>query len=113
MSGHGIDPIRLQVRVLDLPLQAADVVFLSIELDNGLRFDTADNGFAGHQVIIRDSSRVGPEAKGPADEPVAQNNLLAVEAFLDANWHLDRCDEPVCIELSARDRAREQKNHRY
>lgn len=73
-----IQPFGIEIRVVRLALQSADLEPLTVKLNNRLGLDAAQHRRTVHQVVERDRRRVWPESQRAADQPVVEYEVAPV-----------------------------------
>ena len=72
---QGRDPRRVQEGVVGLPLESADVIAQSVELDGCLGLDPSQDRLSGDQIPKADARCVGGQRDTAFDQSVAEDKF--------------------------------------
>ena len=70
LSGHALEPGGVEVSIVRLAKQPADIVALPVQRDDRFRFDAANHRLASHQIVKRDGRGIRSQAENAADQTV-------------------------------------------
>ena len=90
-----VHPRGVEVIVDRLARQAAHVVFHAVQFDARLRPHRADDGFAGHEIVVGDGRGIGREPDHPPHEAVVQHHLAPVRTRRDPGFEGGGIKQPV------------------
>ena len=103
-------PFRPQEGVVGLPLQAADLESLSVQLHHRFGLHPTDQRFAADLVFQRHRGCIGLNANDALEQTVFENHLRAIGSHVHPGSIRRRIDEPIRARGTGRGRDVDQQS---